>query len=195
MLSLLIDGSLRPQLWPHNLTIVIITLGWGLFVGLAAESCGRIWLLCLYKSASKLTKVSSVTLKWHHTNAFDSGLHSVVHIFIWHQTATRYKGLILFLSALWQMAFLYQLANATAITSGIIFLCLCGFLASWYSRNRGCSQRGAGGLSPLRQKPSPLESPNEMTLCTGVFMKSRHFESRSPPPPSLTLASPSFWKV
>ena len=29
------------------ITIVIMTLGWGLFVGLAAESCGRIWLPCL----------------------------------------------------------------------------------------------------------------------------------------------------
>ena len=29
------------------ITIVIMTLGWGLFVGLAAESCDRIWLPCL----------------------------------------------------------------------------------------------------------------------------------------------------
>ena len=29
------------------ITVVNMTLGWGLFVGLAAESCGRIWLPCL----------------------------------------------------------------------------------------------------------------------------------------------------
>ena len=29
------------------ITIVIMTLSWGLFVGLAAESCSRIWLPCL----------------------------------------------------------------------------------------------------------------------------------------------------
>ena len=28
-------------------TVVIMTLGWGLFVGLTAESCGRIWPPCL----------------------------------------------------------------------------------------------------------------------------------------------------
>ena len=29
------------------ITVVIMTLGWGLFVGLATESCCRIWLPCL----------------------------------------------------------------------------------------------------------------------------------------------------
>ena len=32
------------------ITIVIMTLGWGLFVGLAAEGCGQIWLPCLTSS-------------------------------------------------------------------------------------------------------------------------------------------------
>ena len=30
-------------------TVVFMDLGWGLFVGLAAESCGQIWLPCLTK--------------------------------------------------------------------------------------------------------------------------------------------------
>ena len=38
----------------HNLSfiisIVFMTLAWGLLVGLAAESCGRIWLPCLIGS-------------------------------------------------------------------------------------------------------------------------------------------------
>ena len=37
------------------ITNVIMTLGWGLFVGLAAESCGRIWLRRL-KSVTRWTR-------------------------------------------------------------------------------------------------------------------------------------------
>ena len=33
------------------ITIVIMTLGWGLSVELAAESCSRIWLSCLREQA------------------------------------------------------------------------------------------------------------------------------------------------
>ena len=35
--------------WSFTIAIVIMTLGWGLILGLAAESCGRIWLPCLNK--------------------------------------------------------------------------------------------------------------------------------------------------
>ena len=41
------------------ITIVIMTLGWGLFVGLAAESCSRIWLPCLSHPMSGLATFCS----------------------------------------------------------------------------------------------------------------------------------------
>ena len=56
------------------------------------------------------------------------------------------------------------------------------------SRERSQRGSGTGGLSPLSQKPIPLEPPNEMTLSTGVYGY-RQFESRSAPAP---LGAPSF---
>ena len=39
-------------------------------------------------------------------------------------------------------------------------------LLSWGVASGG---GGGGGVEPLSQKPHPLELPNEMTLCTGVY--------------------------
>ena len=50
-----------------------------------------------------------------------------------------------------------------------------------------------GGMSPLNQKPIPLESQNEMTLSTGVYGEPPVWVPVSPAHPPC-LGAPSFWK-
>ena len=43
--------------------------------------------------------------------------------------------------------------------------------------------KGLRNLSPLSQMPTPLEAPNEITLCTGVYGEPPFWVTVRPPPP------------